>query len=141
MMTTSRFLATVVFSGIGLSCSLEVFQDFESSQSARPAHNAPARMRRRSAHVKVLDGGAELRPARQRPQEEKLLQRQLALKDITFAQPKVAFQIKGSDHLSVQDDVLDIGRVLGDGVDDIVAEGLLLIVPVQAGPQLVRRVL
>src|SRR5207248_2560939 len=32
------------------------------------------------------------------------------LKDVSFAQPKVAFQIKGSDHLSVQDDDLDIGR-------------------------------
>src|ERR1700730_3466537 len=99
MMTTSRLLAAVRFSGIGLSCSLEVFQDFESSQSARPAHNAPARMRRRSAHIKILDGGAELRPARYRPQEEKLLQRQLALKDIAFAQPKIAFQIKRSDYL------------------------------------------
>ena len=95
----------------------------------------------RSAHVEILDGRAELRPARHRPQEEKLLERKLALKNVAFAQSQFALQIERRDHLLVQDDVFDIGRVLGDGVDDIVAKGFFLIVPVEAGPQLVGRVL
>src|SRR5216683_530166 len=100
--------------------------------------SAPARMGRGSAHIKVLDGRAELRPARYWSQEEELLERKLALEDIAFAQAKIAFQIKRRDHLPVQDDVLDIGRVLGNGIDHVVAEGLFLVIPVQAGTQLVR---
>src|SRR5712691_570949 len=95
MTTTSRFAAVLLGSGMGLGRSLEVLQDFQRSQPARSAHDAAARMGRRSAHVKVLDGGAELRPARHRPQKEKLLQRELALKDVAFTQAKFALQIQG----------------------------------------------
>ncbi len=62
------------FFGHGLGRSLEVFKNFESSQPTRSAHDAAARMRRRPAHIKILDGRTELRPARHRPQEEELFQ-------------------------------------------------------------------
>ena len=124
-----------------LRLPLEVFQNFESRQPPGRAHDAAAGMRGRSAHVEVLDRRAELRPSRHRPQEEELLQRELALEDVAFAQSELAFQIERRDYLAVQDDVFDIRRVLGNGVDHVVAKRFFLIVPVQAGPQLVRRVL
>ena len=93
-------------------------------------------MRGRSAHIKVLDGSAELRPTRHRPQEEELLQRKFALENVAFAKPELALQIERRDHLAMQNDVLDVGRVLGDGVDHVVAESFLLIVPVRPGRSL-----
>ena len=37
----------------------------------------------------------------------------------------------------MQNDVLDIGRILRDGVDHVIAESLLLIVPIETGTQFV----
>ena len=82
--TDDHDIAVVCFGHLGRP--LEVFQDFESRQPAGAAHDAAAGMRGRSAHVQVLDRSAELRPTRHRPQEEKLLQRKLALENIAFAQ-------------------------------------------------------
>jgi hypothetical protein len=44
--------------------------------------------------------------------------------------PNVALDVERRQHLPVQDDVPDVRRVLGDGVDDRVAERLALLVPV-----------
>ena len=70
------------------------------------AHDAAAGMRGRSAHVQVLDRRAVLRPARDRTQEEKLLERKLALEDVAFGQAELAFEVERRDDLAVQDDVL-----------------------------------
>ena len=86
------------------------------------AHDAAAGMRCRSAHVEILDRRAVLRPSRHRPQEEKLLERKLALENIAFAQSEFAFEIERRHHLFVQDDVFDIRRVFGNRVDHVVAE-------------------
>ena len=53
-----------------------VFQNFHRCLTPARAHDAAARMRRRAAHVKILDRRAILRPTRRRPQKEKLLERQ-----------------------------------------------------------------
>src|SRR5262245_12343289 len=44
-------------------------------------------MRRRAAHVEVLDRRAVLRPAGHGPQEEELLERQLTLEDVASESP------------------------------------------------------
>src|SRR5205807_1592378 len=118
-----------------------IFQNFQSGEPAGHAHHAAARMGGRATHIEVLDRRAELRKTRSRTQEEKLLQRKLALKDVALAESEVALQIQRGQYLFVQDDVLDVGRILADGVNHIVAKGLALLVPVQSGPQLVRRIL
>ncbi len=66
-----------------------------------------------------------LRPAGRGTEEEQLLERQLALEDVAFGEPPLALEVEGRQDLAVQDDVLDVRRVLGDGVDDGVAERLL----------------
>ena len=76
-----------------------------------------------------------------RGQEEKLLQREFTLEDVAFAQSPLAFEIKWSDDLPVKNDVFDVGCILGNRVDDRIAEGFFLIIPVQTGAQFVGRIL
>src|ERR1700684_4387712 len=95
----------------------------------------------RTTHIKILNGRAEARIAWCGTQEEKLLQREFTLEDVAFAQSPLAFEIKRSDDLPVKDDVFDVWCILGNRVDDSIAEGFLLLVPVQAGEKLVGRVL
>src|ERR1700722_14303482 len=130
MMTMSRW--SDLFAGMS-GCSLDVFENFESGEAAGRAHNAAAGMRGRTAHVEILDGRAEARVSRCRAEEEELLQRKFALEDVAFTQSPLAFEIKRRDDLFVQNDVFDVGCILGDGVDDGIAEGFFLVVPVQAG--------
>ena len=89
-------------------------------------------MRGRPAHVEALDGRPVLRPSRRGPQEEELLERELALEDVAFRQAPLALQIERRDDLPVQDDVPQIRRELRQRVDDRVAERLALRVPVPA---------
>ena len=70
-----------------------------------------------------------LRPARRRPQEEQLLERQLAVEDVALGQPELALEVERRQHLPVQDDVADVRRELRDRVDDGVAERLALARP------------
>src|SRR5436309_467717 len=83
-------------------CLSPIFQHLQRRQPSRRAHNPAARVRGRSAHIKVLNRSAKARPSRDRAQKEKLFQRQLTLKNISFAQSPFTFEIKGSDHLLVQ---------------------------------------
>ena len=83
---------------------------------------------------------AVLRPSGNRPQEQQLLERQLALKDVALAQPPFALEIERSDDLAVQDQRLQIRRVLGERVDHGIAEALALVIPGRA-VQVIRRVL
>src|SRR5690348_4570192 len=148
MMTTSRESGTLSGSRrlnratvlSALRC-LYIFQNFQSRQPSRSTHNAATRMCGRAAHIKVSYGRPELRVTRNGTQEEKLLQRELALKDVSFAEPEFSLQIKRRENLFVDDDVFYIRRVLGQSINHVVAERLALFVPVQPRPQLVGRVL
>src|SRR5579862_2382535 len=133
MMTTSRLISGM----LGRSLVLE---NFESCKTSRRSHDAASGMGGRSAHIKVLNRCTEARVARCRTQEEKLLKRKLALEDVAFAQSPLAFEIERRHHLAMQDDVFDVGRVLGNGVDDSIAKCFFLVVPIQAGSQFVGRV-
>src|SRR5581483_11544248 len=124
-MTTSRA------SGMSLHSPFRVFEDFKGRKPAGRAHHASAGVGRRSAHIEIPDGSAKLRISRRRTQKEKLLQRKLALKDIAFSQSKFALQIERRQHLPVQNDVFDVGSILAQCVDYVIAEGLALLIPIQ----------
>ena len=64
------------------------------------------------------------------PQEEELLERQLALEDVALGEAEVALDVERRQDLPVEDQALQVRRVLGDRVDDGVAERLALLVPV-----------
>src|SRR5437870_9599252 len=85
-------------------CLICIFQNLQRRQPSRRAHNPPSWMGSRSAHVQILNRSTKARPARDRAQKEKLFQRQLTLKNISFAQSPFTFEIKRSDHLLVQND-------------------------------------
>src|SRR5438445_12150117 len=100
MMMMSRVSANVVSRALQsrlcrtMRVKSSILQYLDSGIASACAHDAAAGMRRRSAHVKIFYRRAILRPARRRPQKEKLFQRQLALKNISFRQSELAFEIK-----------------------------------------------
>src|ERR671925_278706 len=112
---------------------LPVFQDDLTCQAAIRAHDAATWMCRRAAHVEIFDWRAVIGPSRDRAQKEKLFKRKFALKNISLRQAKFALEIERRQHLLTDDDVFDVWSVLGNGVDDVVAEGFALLVPSARG--------
>src|SRR5262245_53528063 len=106
--------------------------------AAAGAHHAAARVRPGAAEVEPLDRRPVARPAGDRPHEEDLVRRDLAVEDVPAGEPEALLQVPGREHLAVHDRVADVRRVLGDGVDHDVPELLALLLPV-ALPQVVRR--
>src|SRR5262252_3317593 len=119
---------------------LPVFQNNLTRQAPLRAHDAAARVRGRAAHIEVVDWRAVIRPPRDRAQEEKLLEGEFALKNVSLREAKFALQIERSQNLLPDDNVFDVGRVFGNGFDDVVAESFALLVP-GARSQFVRRIL
>src|SRR5207249_5535497 len=115
-------------------------QDSERSIPPRRPHDSATRMRGGSAHPQIPNRRVVLRPARDRPREEQLLQRQLALKDVALCQSEIALEIQRRENLTMPNDVANIRRVLRNRVDDRVAERFAPLVP-RARRERVRRVL
>src|SRR5262249_62344916 len=77
------------------------------------AHDAASRVGRRAAHVEISDWGRVLRPAWRWTQEEELLQGQLPLKDVAFAQPERALDVERRQDLAVKNQIADVGSKFG----------------------------
>src|ERR1043166_817314 len=120
--------------------SLPVVQNLQRRVAARSAHDAAAGVGGRAAHVEVSNRRAVLRPAGRGAEEEELFEREFALEDVALGETELAFEVERRQHLPVQDDVTYVRRMLGDGVNDGVAELLAPLVPV-AFFQMIRRVL
>src|ERR1041384_1732744 len=101
---------------------LNILEHLERRIPPRRAHDPAAGMRRRPAHVKVLDRRAILRPTRRRTQKEELLERQLALEDVPLRQTKLTLEIQRRQHLTIANQALEVWRVLGNRVDHRVAK-------------------
>ena len=97
-------------------------------------------MRARSALVVAGQRRAVAGVAGDGPQEEELRGAQLALEDVALRQARGALDVERRHDLTVQDDLLQVGHVLGQGVDDHVAQLLAALVPGAPG-ELVGRVL
>ena len=93
------------------------------------SHDSAAGMRSRSAHVEALHRRSVLRPTGRRAEEEQLLERQLTLEDVALGKAEGPFDVERRQDLAMEDDVLDVRRVLRDGVDHGVAERLAMVVP------------
>src|ERR1041384_8083264 len=96
---------------------LNIFQQLQRRISTRCTHDPTTRMRRRSAHVEILDRRAILRPSRRRSQKEKLFERQLTLKNISFRQTKITFEIEWRQNLPIANQLLDVRRVLRNRIN------------------------
>src|SRR5437868_13442151 len=97
-------------------------------------------MRSGAAHIEVVDGGAVVSPTGYGTKKEELFERQLALEDVALCQAELALEVKRRENLTTDNNFFDIGGVLGNGVDDGIAEGFALLVP-SALRQFVRGVL
>ena len=97
-------------------------------------------MRGGAAHIKVVDRSAVVGPAWNGTKEKKLLEGKLALENVALREAEFALEIERRENLAASDDFFDVGSVLGDGVDDGVAESFALVVPGALG-KFVRRVL
>src|SRR5262245_20696870 len=115
-------------------------EDAASGVATRCTHKSSAGVGARSTHPQVPDRRGVLRPAGCRTQEEQLLEREFALKDIALAQAEFTFEIERREHLTIPNDTSDIRGVLRQRVDDGVPERLALLVP-GAASQPVRSVL
>src|ERR1700675_4703895 len=86
-------------------------------------------MRGRAAHIKVVDGRAVVGPSGDGTEEKELLEGELALKNIALREAELAFEVERRENLAAADNFFDVGSVLGDRIDDGVAESFALIVP------------
>src|SRR5262245_19304496 len=83
----------------------------------------------RSAHIKIANRGSVLRPARCRPEKEKLFECEFPLKDVSLAESESAFDVERRKNLTVENKVSKVGSVLCNGIDHRVAEFLTLLIP------------
>src|SRR6266851_6587377 len=93
---------------------LDVLDDLFRRQRARTPVGAGARMRARSAEKQILDRRLVTRPAEERPRDEQLIQRELAVKDMTAGQPVGPLEIERRDRLPSQHGRFESGRVALD---------------------------
>src|SRR5689334_2387961 len=117
-----------------------MLQYFECRESSGSCHHPAARMRCRTAKIKIPDRSSIPCPARYRPQKEQLVEGQFSLEDVSFSQTKFLIEIPRSDDLPVQNDVFQIRRVFTQCVDNVVAERFALFGPA-AVLQVKRRIL
>src|SRR5258706_16093580 len=82
-----------------------IFQNLHRRISPAGAHDTAARMRRSAAHVEIANRRTILGPARRGPQKEELFQCQFTLKNISFRQTKIAFEIERLLHLPEKNDI------------------------------------
>src|SRR4029077_3460582 len=91
--------------------------------------NASAWMRPRAAQVESFDRCAILRPSWHRPHEKQLVQRKIAVKDITFRQSVGALQIKRRERMPCEDRARDIRGIFPNCAYDPVAQQFAMVVP------------
>ncbi len=102
--------------------ALAVAQHLMRGVVSRRAGHAAAGMRARAAKIKSCDGRAILRPTGDRAHEKKLLERKIAVKNISFRQAVSAFQVQRSKYLPCDDRPRHVGCVLADFFHYTVAE-------------------
>src|SRR5690348_18474733 len=78
---------------------LQIFQNLPGCIRARPTGQARSGMRARSAQIEVANRRAIARPIQQWTHGEKLIERQLAVKDVAAGEPVSVLQILGRDNL------------------------------------------
>ena len=107
------------------------FQSFNNCKAAlRPG--APMMPPQDASPIRTCRGCelvSILRPPRRRSQEEKLFERELALEDVPSLKPK-SRRYREASKPAVQNEFLNVGRVLGNRIDNRVAKLFAFIVPV-----------
>src|SRR5205085_4229158 len=88
--------------GSGGPSGPERTEHLERGDPARRSHDPASGMHRRPAHPQVPQRRPVPRPARNRPVEEQLLQRQLALEDVALRQTEALLDVLRREDLLVE---------------------------------------
>src|ERR1700678_1072992 len=82
-----------------------------------------------STQIKSIDRRPVLRPAGDGAHEKKLLEREIAVKNVAFGEAVGTFKVERREHLPRDDRTRHVGRVLADLLHHQVAEQFALFVP------------
>src|SRR6202008_2006716 len=107
---------------------------------ARSACDASTGVSACAAQVEPVYRRAILRPSRNRAHEEKLIERQVTVKNISFGQPVRTLEIERGQNLPGEDRSREVRCVLANLSNDMVAEQLAIFVP-RSALQFIRHVL
>src|ERR1700694_4420166 len=118
--------------------SSEVANDLAGGVGAACAGQAVAGMRAGTAKKKAADGRFVASPIENGTHCEKLIECELAVKNVAASKAVGSFEIKWRDDLHVFDEIGQIRRVSGQGFDNSVSQVVAARVPVPFF-QLVRR--
>src|SRR5258706_1793996 len=110
--------------------SSEVADDFAGGIGAASAGQAVAGMRAGAAKKKAADGRFVARPIENGTHGEKLIECELAMKNVAAGEAVGSFEIKRRDDLHVFDEIGQIRRVSGQGFDNGVSQVEAARVPV-----------
>src|SRR5208282_4404781 len=99
-------------------------EDRARGVGARRTHDAAPGVRARTAHVYAADRRAVLSEARHRPVEQQLIHGQFTLEYIAFRQSDFVLDVPRRAYLGMQNELLEVRAVPGDGIDDRIAEAL-----------------
>src|SRR3954451_22659192 len=83
--------------------SLQRLRDLRRGEGARSTVQAGAWMGARSAEKQAIDRGTVARAAEERPRDEPLIERELAVEDVPAGHAVRALEIERRDHLSRED--------------------------------------
>src|SRR5882672_3804339 len=86
-------------------------------------------MRARSAQIQSFDGRAVLRPARHRPHEKKLLEIQVAVKNVALRQTIGSLKVQWGDNLHRFDGARNVGSKFHDFLHDTTGEQIPVLIP------------
>src|ERR1700687_2513125 len=96
------------------------FQNLTGSVVTWRAHHTAARMRSGATQVKAADRRSIAGAPGYRPQDEHLIEAHLAVEDIAAGESEASREVKRSQHLFVDDQRPEAGRVFLDDVEDAV---------------------
>src|SRR4029077_3793786 len=106
---------------------VQIAQDGARGIGARSAHHTASRMSAGAAHVDAAHRRAVLRVPGYRAVEEQLIERELALKNVSLSKTDLVLDVPGRADFCVQNELFEIGAMPRDGVDDGGAEGFALL--------------
>src|SRR2546422_8015811 len=122
------------------SLAPEIARDLFRRKRPRSPIESRAGMRARATYIKVADRRRIARKAEQRAHDEHLIERELAVEDVTAGQAVRALEIKRCDDLARNYRRFEAGRIARDRASRGVAKAIALGIPGRAA-QVIRRVL
>ena len=112
---------------------MDGFDDLAGGVEAGGAGEGDSRMGAGAAEEKSANGSGVAGEAEERAHGEKLVEGEFAVRDVAAGEAVGFFEVEGGDDAAGDDFRGQIGRVLGEGFDDGVGEGVAVGGPIVRG--------